>query len=201
VSTPAPAHRAPLAASRVYPHHAARAVLWVTLSRQAASTSPLSLSLSHTVPASSIPNPKRRFHTVALTASGTARQGGEVVRWGAGTRVDSHEHCCSLCSKFEPASGGKECNVWVWCADEALCGADAYHNCWLKHQVRRVCPSLSLLCVATNPNPSGCEGDVGAVRGAGGGHHGAGPHRALDVWDHLTVHSRPHPSRAGPREP
>ena len=43
-----------------------------------------------------------------------AWQGGEVVRWGAGTRVDSQEHCCSLCSKFEPQPGGKECNVRGW---------------------------------------------------------------------------------------
>eukprot|EP00241_Pyramimonas_parkeae_P004909 CAMPEP_0114245086 /NCGR_PEP_ID=MMETSP0058-20121206/11694_1 /TAXON_ID=36894 /ORGANISM="Pyramimonas parkeae, CCMP726" /LENGTH=353 /DNA_ID=CAMNT_0001358087 /DNA_START=180 /DNA_END=1238 /DNA_ORIENTATION=- len=59
---------------------------------------------------------------------------GEVVLWGASNRVDNASNCCSMCAKFQPQGGAKECNVWVWCGDAVQCGSN-FQTCWLKHQV------------------------------------------------------------------
>jgi hypothetical protein len=74
----------------------------------------------------------------AATAMPATEMWGDVVRWGASHRVDSAAACCSACRAHEPGIGGGDgaasldCNVWVWCGDAALCGAQ-HRECWLKH--------------------------------------------------------------------
>eukprot|EP00900_Chrysochromulina_parva_P021260 jgi/Chrpa1/3768/Chrysochromulina_OHIO_Genome00018395-RA len=59
---------------------------------------------------------------------------GGVVRWGSNHKVASVAECCEACSKqAQSAKSEREaCNVWVFCADAALCG-DKVGQCWLKH--------------------------------------------------------------------
>lgn len=58
---------------------------------------------------------------------------GDVVRWGPDNKQDSWEACCRTCDEQRRATGALlACNVWVWCGDKALCGAQ-YRECWLKH--------------------------------------------------------------------
>ncbi|KAK3273879.1 hypothetical protein CYMTET_17906 [Cymbomonas tetramitiformis] len=75
-----------------------------------------------------------RHHGVddTCTVINSTELAGEVVMWGSTNRVDTAEHCCSMCAKFEPPPGIQPCNVWVWCGDVVRCGG-SYHTCWLKH--------------------------------------------------------------------
>ncbi|KAK2079342.1 hypothetical protein QBZ16_003033 [Prototheca wickerhamii] len=59
---------------------------------------------------------------------------GEVLKWGGSNRVESAGDCCKMCAEFVPEekTDFMECNVWVYCEDQARC-KDNYKSCWLKH--------------------------------------------------------------------
>ena len=53
--------------------------------------------------------------------------------WGPDHLVPSPAACCAACASYEPPTpDAPACNVWVYCADVALCGP-ALGQCWLKH--------------------------------------------------------------------
>ena len=60
---------------------------------------------------------------------------GDVALWGADHLVDTAEECCGACvaHSFGLVSPGHPCNAWVFCGDEAKCGA-MFRQCWLKYE-------------------------------------------------------------------
>ena len=59
---------------------------------------------------------------------------GGVVRWGTDHKLSSAAECCEACTRHAAAAASPNvaCNVWVYCADAALCGEKS-GQCWLKH--------------------------------------------------------------------
>lgn len=57
---------------------------------------------------------------------------GSVVKYGSQNKVNSSRECCETCREM-CSTNSCECNSWVFCGDDKLCGAHL-HECWLKMQ-------------------------------------------------------------------
>lgn len=101
---------------------------------------------------------------------------GDVVRWGASHKVETAQSCCAACRAAGPDDEAEEdaaalgCNVWVWCGDADLCGAQ-HRECWLKHMAH---PSVARPA-REGPGVGWTSGvvDRGGEAGGGGGSSGA----------------------------
>lgn len=82
---------------------------------------------------------------------------GDVVRWGADHLLEDAGACCEACRTHAAASSNhrKPCNVWVYCAVNATCGA-RYRQCWLKH-AKAVWANEDLLVGTSDAWVSGTE--------------------------------------------
>jgi hydroxyproline O-arabinosyltransferase len=91
---------------------------------------------------------------------------GDALVWGYTNKAKTAEECCAQCANYKPTSSSDnlECNVWVFCEDKKLCGAQ-FGECWIKHLAHPEAVNPS----AEGPNVGYTTGILTSVpMGAGG---------------------------------